>query len=85
MFRNRGQLQRKDVWLYNKEELDIVDELNHFGMMFNYNGKFFKTQKHSSEKGRKALFSICAVFYTYVTNVILYASEIWGWRRKSIC
>ena len=25
VFRNRGKQQRKDVWLYNNEVLDIVD------------------------------------------------------------
>ena len=60
MFRKIGKLQRKDVWLYNNEVLDIVDEFNYLGMMFNYNGKFSKTQKHAPEQGRKALFSICA-------------------------
>ena len=55
VFRNRGKLH----WLYNNEVLDIVDEFNYLGMMFNYNGKFSKTQKHASVCGRKALFSIC--------------------------
>ena len=96
VFRNRGKLQRKDVWLYNNEVLDIVDEFDYLGMMFNYNGKFAKTQKHASEQGRKALFSICAslknhsfnvetqcaVFDTYVTRVLLYASEVWGWHKS---
>ena len=39
VFRNRDKLQRKDVWLYNNKVLDILDEFNYFGMMFNYNGK----------------------------------------------
>ena len=55
---NRCKLQGKDVWLYINEVLDIVDEFNYLGMMFNYNGKFSKTQKHAAEQGRKALFSI---------------------------
>ena len=60
MFRNRGKLQRKDVWLYNNEELDIVDKFNYLGIMFNYHSKFSKTQKHASEQGGNALFSIWA-------------------------
>ena len=56
VFRNRGKLQRKDVWLYNNEVLDIVDEFNYLGMFFNNHGKFSKTQKHASEQDRKALF-----------------------------
>ena len=51
---NRGKLQRQDVWFYNKEVLDIVDAFTYLGMMFNYNGKFSKTQKHASEKGKKS-------------------------------
>ena len=89
VFRNRGKLQRKDIWLYNNEVLDIVDEFNYLGMMFNYNGKFSKT---CTEQGRTALFSICApfhletqcaVFDTYVTSVLMYASEIWVWHKSS--
>ena len=45
--------------MYNNEVLDIVDEFNYLGMMFNYKGKFIKTPKHASEHGRKDLFSIC--------------------------
>ena len=41
MFRNRGKLQRKD------EELDIVDEFNYLGIMFNYHSKFSKTQNQN--------------------------------------
>ena len=59
MLRNRCKLQRKDVWLYNNEVLDIVDEFNYFGMMLNYNGKFSKTQKHALEQGRTAFFNMC--------------------------
>ena len=96
MFRNRGKLQRKDVWLYNNEELDIVDEFNNLGIMFNYHSKFSKTQKHASEQGGNALISIwaslknhsfnveiqCAVFDTNVTSVHMYTSEIWGWQKS---
>ena len=60
VFRNRGKLQRTDVWLYNNEVLDIVDEFYYLDMILNYNSKFSKTQKHASEQGRKALFSICS-------------------------
>ena len=34
---------------------------------------------------KKSLFNVdtqCAVFDTYVTSVLLYASEIWGWHKS---
>ena len=78
------------------EVLDILHEINYLGLMFNYKGILFKTQTHASEQGRKALFSICAslknhsfnvetlyvLFHTYVTSVLLYASEIFGWHKS---
>ena len=76
--------------MYNNDVLDIVDEFNYLGMMFNYKGKFIKTQKHASEHGKKALFSISGslknhslnvetqftVSDTYATSVLLYASDV---------
>ena len=78
VFRNRSKLQRKVVWLYNNEVLDIEDEFNYLGMMFNYNGKFSKTQKQASEHGRKALFSICGSFklhLAYLPNFFPFEPE----------
>ena len=69
VLRNRGKLQRKDVWLYTNEVLDTVDESSYLGMMFYYNGKFSNTQKHASEHGRKALSSISGSLKKHSFNV----------------
>ena len=44
--------------VYNGYYIDIVSEFNYLGVLMNSNGKFFKTQKHVADQGRKALFSI---------------------------
>jgi hypothetical protein len=44
--------------VYNDQNIEVVNNLNYLGMVFNYNGKFLQTQKHVAEQGRKALFAI---------------------------
>ena len=53
VFRNGGNVRPQESWLYNGEEIDIVDEFCYLGIVFNYNGKFYKTQSsflYSAEK-----------------------------------
>ena len=61
VFRNRGKLQRKDVWLHNNEVLDIVDEFNYLGMMFNSNGKFLKQKSMHQNRVEKLCFQYVQV------------------------
>lgn len=79
----------------NNDNIEIVDSFKYLGMLFNYNGKFYKTQKHFAEQGRKALFSLttslrnhclnvetyCSIFDSYVNSILRYASEIWGFHK----
>ena len=58
VFRNGGNLRENETWLYQGEEIEIVQQFNYLGMNFNYNGKFNITQKHVADQGRKALFAI---------------------------
>ena len=66
-------------------------------MLLNYNGKYLKTQKHLSDQGRKAVFSLKSkvsslnlnivtqlnLFDTYISNILCYGSEIWGFHKAS--
>jgi hypothetical protein len=44
--------------VYNGSNIDIVDQLCYLGVLFHYNCKFYVTQKHCAEQGRKAMFSM---------------------------
>ena len=55
VFRNRGQIRIDEIWTYNGEILDIVDDFNYLGTIFNYTGSFTKNQDHVVGKSLKAL------------------------------
>ena len=57
IFRNGGKQHDDEKWYYNNIEIEVVDEFNYLGMLFIYNGKFLKTQKHVANQGRKAFFA----------------------------
>ena len=95
VFRNNGKLRNNEKWTYDGQSLEIVESFNYLGMLFHFNGKFLKTQKHFAEQGRKALFAInstlksfqfnietqLSVFDTYINSILSYAGEIWGFHK----
>lgn len=54
VFRNGRTIRNNEKWYYNNEPIEVVNEFNYLGLMLNYNGKCFKTQKHISEQGKKS-------------------------------
>ena len=62
IFRNGGKIKENEIWFYDNKQLDVVNEFKYLGLLFNYNGKFLKTQRHIAEQGRKAAFAISATF-----------------------
>ena len=95
VFRNGGKIKDNERFFYNGRALETVDNFNYLGMLFNYNGKFNITQKHTADQGRKAFFAInnklkkfqfnieskCSVFDTYVNSILNYGCEIWGFHK----
>ena len=95
IFRNGGTIKSNEKWYYKEVELQIVNQFNYLGMVFNFNGKFNETQKHFTEQGRKAYYAIlnkfrshafnietlCSVFDTFVGSVLNYSSEVWGFHK----
>ena len=95
IFRNGGNIRENEKWFYDGTQIQIVNQFNYLGMLFNYNGKFNETQKHVAQQGRKAYFAInsklksqyfnvqtqCSVFDTYVDSILSYSSEIWGFHK----
>ena len=43
VFRNGGYIRQDEKWFYNGNELEIVNEFNYLGILFNSNGKFTVT------------------------------------------
>jgi len=68
---------------------------NYLGVFFNFNGKFYQTQKHVADQGMKALFvvkcklkkfvfngvTMCSTFDIYINSVLSYRCEIWGFHK----
>ena len=79
-----------EQWTYNGLKLDIVDPFCYLGVLFNYNCKFFVTQNHCAEQGRKALYcmkkivvpfyfnvyTMLSLFDTYVLSILMYGCEV---------
>lgn len=58
IFRNGKRVKDDEKWEYNSKYIEVVNQFNYLGMLFNYNGKFLSTQKHCAAQGNKAMFSI---------------------------
>jgi hypothetical protein len=77
---------------YNGRELEIVEDFSYLGVLFNFNGKFYKAKKRIVEQARKAMFSVVKksrklnlpvsiqlhLFNSMVVPILLYGCEVWG-------
>ena len=55
---SRGKLRNKPTFHFGANTLDIVDEYNYLGLVFNYNAKFKITKSHLYQKGCRAMFAL---------------------------
>ena len=55
VFRKRGGLRHNEIWEYEGDSLDVVNDFNYLGIVFNYTGNFTLNQEHLAGKGLKAL------------------------------
>ena len=95
VFRKRGQKRIDEIWTYNGDILDIVDDFNYLGTIFNYTGSFTKNQDHVVGKSLKALNALlyncskiklkpkllCQLFDSFVGSILGYSSELWGFTK----
>ena len=54
VFRKRGKTHLSEKWKYYGHKLDVVDDFNYLGTVFNYTGNFSKNQEHLAGKALKA-------------------------------
>ena len=92
VFRNRGLVKTSEKWMYENQNIDIVNEFTYLGILLKFNGKFLQTQKQLALQGNKALFAmrsnvsqlmlnhctLISLFDTYVLSILNYSCEIWG-------
>ena len=96
VFRKRGQLKENEKWIFNDKELDVVNDFNYLGTVFNYTGNFSRNQEHLVGKALRALSTLlynckhlnfkpsvlCQLFDAFVGSTLGYASEIWGYSKS---
>jgi hypothetical protein len=92
VFRKRGGLLSSENFLYNDKRLEVVNDFNYLGTVFNYTGNFALNQEQLVGKALKALNVLlincnkyklkpkllCQLFDSFVGSILNYAAEIWG-------
>ena len=83
------------MWTYDSVPLEIVNDFNYLGTVFNYTGTFALYQEKLMEKNLRAmnclLFNtrnysltpkvMCQLFDAFVGSILSYMSEVWGFGR----
>ncbi len=54
-FRKRGPTRRNENWTYNGMNIEVVNDFNYLGVVFNYTGSFVLNNQTLSGKGIKAM------------------------------
>ena len=76
VFRQGGNIRPNEAWVYNGCNIDIVDQFCYLRVLFHYNCKFYVTQKHCAEQGRKAMFSMRKKYFIFTFEYIYNAQSI---------
>jgi len=98
MIFSRGKLRKPHSFYFGDEKLDVVNEYNYLGLIFNYNAKFNVAKKFLYQKGSRAMFALLKkirklalpmdialkLFNNLVKPVILYGAEVWGCENYDI-
>ena len=96
VFRKRGIVRPNERFVYKGIVLDVVNDFNYLGTIFNYTGTFALNQEHLVGKALKSLNvlmancykfdlkpnTICQLFDSFVGSVLSYGSEIWGFGKS---
>jgi len=96
VFRKRGGLLPNEKWTYNGHDIQVVNDFNYLGVVFNYTGSFTLNQEHLTGKALKAMNILlskcndydlkpkilCQLFDAFVGSILNYASEVWGYTKS---
>ena len=96
VFRKRGQIREGESWTYNNEHIEVVNDVNYLGIVFNYTGTFILNQETLAGKGLKALNvllantrkydfnvkTLCQLFDSFVGSILSYGCEVWGFTKS---
>ena len=77
MFRKRGGLRNNESWTYKGDNLEVVNNFNYLGTVFNYTGNFTLNQETLVGKRLKPL--NCLLYNTkknIVLNLKFYANYL---------
>ena len=55
VFRKRGHIKEGESWAYNGEQIEVINDFNYLGVVFNYTDPFVLNQETLAGKGLKAL------------------------------
>lgn len=58
IFRNGGKISDHEKWVYSEQQLEFTNTFRYLSMLFNFNGKFFQTEKRVVKQGNNAHFAI---------------------------
>ena len=95
-----GQGRKTNAYYFtiNMKEMEITKDYKYLGILFAQSGSLLTSKKHIAEQGSKAMFSLLRKikclqlsfdiqidhFNKIVKPVLLYGSEIWGFRNLDI-
>ena len=98
VFRRGGPLKNYEKWFLDNRRIEVVPHYKYLGLIFSSRLSWSPTKKNQASQGRKALFQLKTVlrklggmslsdsfkrFDTYVTPILLYGSEIWGYEHSA--
>jgi hypothetical protein len=80
------------------EKISQQDDYNYLGLLFNYNGNFYKARTKLVDQAQKALYSLykqirninipidlqLKLFDALVYPILTYSADIWGFENKNI-
>ena len=96
VFRKRGPIKIWEKWYYDNVPLDIVNDFNHLGVVFNYTGSFVLNNQYIVGKSLKAMqvlvnninkYDVSPVislqlFDSFVGSILNYACPVWGFTKS---
>ena len=71
LFFKRGGLLNNESWSYKGDNIEVVNDFNYLGTVFNYTGTFALNQETLVGKGLKALDFYCIIQKSIVLNLRL--------------